>query len=265
MTHSVGYRMVATVEYDGSQFLGWQRQADGPTIQEELEDALSRVADEPVGVTGAGRTDTGVHACGQVIHFDSTRDRSTDNWLRGANTLLPRGIAVLGVRRIDGEFNARFCASSRSYRYVTFNRKIRPTYLQNYVSWDYRPLDPVLMHEAARVLFGKHDFSAFRASSCQARSAIREVTEIKVESLGQWIWLDITADGFLHHMVRNIADVLMTIGAGEKSVTWIKAVLDSKDRTQGGKTAPAQGLYLTRVSYPAEYYVPAPSEPCRFW
>ncbi|MDH3694247.1 MAG: tRNA pseudouridine(38-40) synthase TruA [Gammaproteobacteria bacterium] len=258
-------RIVATVEYDGSRFLGWQRQLDDPTVQAELENALSRVANEPTKVTAAGRTDSGVHACGQVIHFDSTQVRSGDNWLRGTNTLLPDGIAVLGVQEISSEFNARYSALSRSYRYVIFKRKMRPTYLQNYVTWDYRQLDPSAMHNAAQTLLGEHDFNAFRASSCQAKSAVREITSIQVNGSGNWVWIDISANGFLHHMVRNIAGVLMAIGAGEKSAHWIKTILESKDRTQGGKTAPAQGLYLTKVNYTSEYRVPEPSEPCRFW
>ncbi len=262
---SIKRRMVATIEYDGSRFFGWQRQIDGPTVQAELENALSSVANESINATAAGRTDTGVHACGQVIHFDSTHARSDDNWLRGTNTKLPQGIAVLGVSEIDSGFNARYSALSRSYRYVIFNRRIRPTYLYEYVTWDYRPLNLSRMQNAAQTLLGKHDFNAFRASSCQAKSAVREITSIRVGGSGSWIWIDISANGFLHHMVRNIVGVLMTIGAGERPAQWVKTVLESRDRTRGGKTAPAQGLYLTRVTYPSHYHIPEPSVPCRFW
>jgi len=258
-------RLVATVEYDGSRFLGWQRQLDDPTVQAELETALSRVANEPISVTAAGRTDTGVHANGQVVHFDTAQVRSDDNWLRGVNTLLPDGIAVLGVQEISSEFNARYSALSRTYRYVIFKRQMQPTYLQNYVTWDYRQLDSGAMQDAAQCLLGQHDFNAFRASSCQAKSAVREITSIQVNGSGNWIWMDISANGFLHHMVRNIAGVLMAIGVGEKPAHWIKIVLESRDRTRGGKTAPAQGLYLTKVDYAPEYQVPTPSVPCRFW
>ena len=258
-------RYALGIEYDGSRFHGWQVQSGVRSVQESLESALSTVAAEPVRVITAGRTDTGVHATGQVVHFDSTAHRSPGAWLRGANTSSPAGIAVNWVRPVSAEFHARFGATSRAYRYVIFCRPVRPTFLEGKVTWTYRHLDVDRMVEAASVLKGRHDFSAYRASRCQSRQPVREIQALTIAGSGPWVWIDIDADGFLHHMVRNIAGVLMAIGAKDKPVDWAAKVLSSRDRRTGGVTAPPDGLYLTRVVYPERFHLPVASPPCRFW
>lgn len=258
-------RFAACVEYDGARFCGWQRQSGSPTVQEGLERALSRVADHPVQVTAAGRTDSGVHACGQIVHFQSPAPRTGSAWLRGANTLLPEGAAVVWVRQVEEDFHARFSARERAYRYIVFNRRVRPTFLAGRVTWCYRPLDPEPMQKAADSLLGSHDFSAYRAVACQAKSPVRELRRLAVGRSGEWLWLDVAADGFLHHMVRNLAGVLMKIGAGLAPPGWAREVLETRDRTRGGITAPPHGLYLARVEYGPEFDLPPPPPPPRFW
>lgn len=258
-------RIAAGVEYDGSAYCGWQRQAGSLTVQESLEIALSQIADEPVTVVAAGRTDSGVHACGQVVHFQSANDRPIYSWVRGANTLLPDGVAVLWAKPVDQGFHARFAALSRRYCYVILNRPIRPTYLAKRVAWDYRELDVNRMQQAAALLLGRHDFNAYRASGCQAKSSVREVYRLDVVRRGQWVLIEVEADAFLRHMVRNLAGVLMAIGAGEQRPEWAQAVLRSRDRTAGGVTATAAGLYLVAVAYPERYQLPAPATSLPFW
>ncbi len=243
-------RIALGIEYDGTSYNGWQRQKNGIGVQQRLEEALSLVADEDIEVHCAGRTDTGVHASGQVVHFDTNAERSDRGWLLGANTNLPPDISVGWVRHVDDEFHARFSATSRSYRYRILNRLQRSALHLHRAWWVYQPLDEVLMHEAAQCLVGEHDFSAFRAAGCQSKTAVREVTNINVTRRGDWLTLDISANAFLMHMVRNITGTLVAIGEGEQAVPWAGEVLESRDRTVGGITAPAQGLTLVSVEYP---------------
>lgn len=257
-------RYALTVEYDGSQFNGWQVQTGVPTVQEALEAALSQVANHSVRVTGAGRTDTGVHATGQVAHFESSSSRSLRSWLKGANTLLPRGAAILSVLPVESSFHSRFSATGRAYRYVIFNRSVAPTFLRSRVTWEYRPMDVFRMREAASLLVGRHDFNAYRAVACQSESSIRELRQLRVSTSGQWIWVDAEAESFLQHMVRNIVGVLLAVGGGEKEPAWAGEVLNSRNRASGGVTAPPDGLYFVRASYPAPYKLPTVPE-CRFW
>ena len=245
------------LEYDGSEFLGWQIQRQEPTVQGCVEQALARVADHEVRVTCCGRTDMGVHALGQVAHFDSGAERSERQWLLGANSNLPRGISVLWIRAVDASFHARFSAFARSYRYLILNRWIRPALDARRMSWCRVPLDAAKMHAAAQVLRGEHDFTSFRARNCQARHAVREIQEISVTRSGDVIVLDVTANGFLYHMVRNIAGCLLRVGSGEAEPDWFSEVLEARDRGVAAPTAPPEGLYFVSARYPARYRLPA--------
>ena len=258
-------RCAIGVEYDGGRFHGWQVQSGVKTVQQELEEALSSVAAQPVRVVTAGRTDTGVHASGQVAHFDSTAVRAPRNWVRGANTLLPEGLALTWAKPVDPEFHARFSALSRRYRYVLFCRNVRPTYLAGRVTWTYEDLDIARMRAGAAYLTGRHDFSAYRSSGCQSRQPVREIHEITIERKDAWIWIDVEADGFLQHMVRNIMGVLTVIGVGAKPAIWANEVLASRDRAMGGVTAPPDGLYLSAIRYPEHFQIPPPPPACRYW
>ncbi len=249
-------RITAGIEYFGQNFQGWQRQATGPTIQQIVEKALSRVADAPIQVVCAGRTDAGVHARQQVIHFDTTAERKSRAWVLGGNVNLPEQISILWAMEAGAGFHARFSALERSYQYIVLNRAARPGLLAGRVTWECRPLDERLMQAAAQCLKGEHDFSAFRAVHCQARNPVRMVNFLEIRRHGVFLSLDIRANGFLHHMVRNIAGVLMAIGRGEKPVSWAQSVLDSRQREQGGITAPASGLYLSGVRYAPEFGIP---------
>jgi tRNA pseudouridine38-40 synthase len=249
-------RIAAVVEYDGSGFSGWQWQDDAPSVQQVVEKALSQVADEPIRVTVAGRTDAGVHACAQVIHFDTHARRKDYAWLRGTNSNLPDPVALLWVGEVSAEFHARFSATGRAYRYVILNRSVRPTLLANRVTHEYRPLDVARMQLAARSLIGEHDFSSFRAMQCQAKSPVRELRRLEVSRRGEFVVIEAAANAFLHHMVRNLAGVLMDIGAGEREPGWASEVLEARDRTVGGITAAPHGLYLTAVDYPAQFAIP---------
>jgi len=223
------------------------------------------VADEPVRVVCAGRTDTGVHAIEQVIHFDCGIERSLRSWVYGTNANLPKEVVILWATPVSDAFHARFSAERRRYRYVIYNRSVRPTFLAWRTTWNYRPLDEVRMAEAARYLVGEHDFSSYRAIGCQARSPVRTVHQLEVTRNNELIFIDIEANAFLHHMVRNIAGVLMTIGAGERPVAWAKDVREHRDRSLGGVTAPPAGLYLTRVTYPAEFELPQVHDSSAIW
>lgn len=246
------------VEYDGSGFNGWQIQPQGGvrTVQACVESALASVADQPVRIHCAGRTDTGVHGLGQVIHFDTSAERSAHAWVFGANANLPSDISIAWARVVDSRFHARFSAERRRYRYVIFNRRVRPAVMAAHVTWDYRPLDEQRMAMAAQSLLGEHDFSSFRAYACQARSPVRTIYELTVMRTGLHVIIDIEANGFLHHMVRNIAGVLLAIGAGERDVDWAREVLAARDRQLGGVTAAPRGLTLTAVHYPAHFGLP---------
>jgi tRNA pseudouridine38-40 synthase len=249
-------RVAAGIEYDGTAYNGWQRQRTGLGVQQRLEEALGRVASESIDVICAGRTDTGVHASGQVVHFDTAADRSDRGWLLGINTNLPDDINVTWVQPVRDDFHARFSATSRSYRYVMLNRLARSALSRNRAWWLYQPLDEKLMHDAAQALHGQHDFSAFRAAGCQASRPVREITSINVTRDGDWVILEVTANAFLQHMVRNIAGTLAAIGSGEEPPARIDEILASRDRSEGGATAPPHGLTLTSVAYPEEFGVP---------
>lgn len=253
-------RIALGVEYDGSAYHGWQSQLqDGvPTVQEALEKALSCVANHPVKVVCAGRTDAGVHGTGQVVHFDSDSVRSEKGWICGANSNVPGNIAVRWARPVSDAFHARFTAHSRRYRYVIYNHKTRPALYNRQVSWNYRKLDLGLMQEGASYLVGSHDFSAYRGVNCQAKSPVKTVHHLALYRQGPMLVLEVEANAFLMHMVRNIAGVLMTIGAGDRPPHWAREVLESRDRKQGGVTAPPHGLYLVGVGYPEEFDLPEP-------
>ncbi len=258
-------RIALGVEYDGSAFCGWQFQDHSPSVQEAVEKALSSVANESVRVICAGRTDTGVHASEQVIHFDTEVERSTRSWVYGANSNLPDEVAVLWATPISEEFHARFSAVRRRYRYVIYSRNVRPTFLAGRTTWDYRALDVMRMTEAAQYLVGEHDFSSYRAIGCQARSPVRTIHQLEVTRKNELIFIDIEANAFLHHMVRNIAGVLMAIGAGERPVEWAREVLAFRDRTLGGVTASPSGLYLTGVTYSAIFELPQVQQSSAIW
>lgn len=249
-------RVAAILEYDGSQFSGWQRQEHARSVQAAVEEALSKVADQPIQVTVAGRTDAGVHAAGQVIHFDTGVTRSDYSWVRGANSNLPSDVALLWAGPVDDGFHARYSATDRHYRYIVLNRPIRPTYRARYMTHEYRPLDVERMHAAAQYLIGKHDFTSLRAAECQAKSPVRELRALEVTRHGDVVHIHAHANAFLQHMVRNIAGVLMTIGAGEREPLWAKEVLEARARRAGGVTAAPDGLYLTSVVYPEAMKIP---------
>ncbi len=258
-------RVAAIVEYDGSGFCGWQLQDNVRTIQGVVEEAVSSVADETVRVITAGRTDTGVHATGQVIHFDALAQRSAQSWVRGINSNLPKDVTILWAQEVEDDFHARFRATGRHYQYVILNRPVPPTYLSGKVTWDYRPLDIASMQAAAIHLVGTHDFSSFRTVHCQAKDPVRELRALDIQRKGELVLIHVYANAFLHHMVRNIAGVLMTIGAGERDPEWAREVLAARDRTQGGKTAAADGLYLTAVEYPEHYNIKQLSPDSPLW
>ncbi|MGI9291348.1 MAG: tRNA pseudouridine(38-40) synthase TruA [Gammaproteobacteria bacterium] len=243
-------RLAFGIEYDGTAYSGWQYQPHAPSIQEELNKALSVVANAQVECVGAGRTDAGVHASGQVAHFDPPVERALRSWLLGVNTNLPDDISVLWVREVPAGFHARYSAVSRGYRYTILNRPVRSALERDRVWWVYHRLDLAGMHEAAQLLLGEHDFSSFRAVACQSRSPVRELTQISVTSDRDYIFIDCAANAFLHHMVRNIAGSLVRVGLGEEPPGWIAEVLAARDRKLSGITAPASGLVLEKVEYP---------------
>ncbi|MGB5278607.1 MAG: tRNA pseudouridine(38-40) synthase TruA [Gammaproteobacteria bacterium] len=247
-------RIALGVEYDGSCFCGWQMQSHGTrTVQHEVEQALSRVADHRVQVVCAGRTDTGVHATGQVVHFDTHASRKLKAWIMGVNAHLPKDVCVHWAKQVNADFNARFSATRRSYRYVIQQRAARPALYSHRVTWVHHQLDTNAMHTAAQALLGENDFSSFRSSACQSEHAMRCVESIDVTAESGFVYIDIRANAFLHHMVRNIVGSLLKVGCGDQPVAWIAELLALKDRNQAGPTAPAEGLYLVDVQYPPEY------------
>jgi len=258
-------RIAVGIEYKGTAFSGWQSQSGVRTVQDCVEQALGRVADHPVRVVTAGRTDAGVHATGQVVHFETASTRSAHSWLRGANSHLPDDVRILWAKPVPDRFHARFSAVERAYRYVMYCSRSRPAVLAGLCTWVYYDLDVHPMRDAAAALVGEHDFSAFRAAGCQARTPCRTVRQVALSQSGPWLWLDIAADAFLQHMVRNIAGSLILIGRRERPPEWLAQVLDSRDRTLAGAAAPPDGLYLTEVTYPAEFDLPPPASPIRFW
>lgn len=252
------FRYALGVEYDGSAYHGWQIQKDGvASVQAEVERALGRIANQPVAVVCAGRTDTGVHATYQVIHIDTHVERPERAWVLGTNTYLPRDINIRWAQQVDDEFHARFAAVERRYRYVIYNADVMPALLARQMTWTFKPLDVGRMQQAAAYLVGEHDFTSYRAVACQAHSPVREVRRLTVHRYGKLVVIDVTANAFLHHMIRNFAGVLMKIGAGEAEPIWAQEVLDARDRRLGGVTAPPFGLYFVDARYPEHYRLPA--------
>ena len=249
-------RIALGIEYDGTDFLGWQRLTHGASVQAALEHALSRVADAHVEVTCAGRTDSGVHARCQVVHFDSAAERSERGWTLGTNSNLPGSVAVRWARPASEDFHARFGALARCYRYTILNRAVRPALDARYVTWERAPLDAGAMHEAAQALVGEHDFSAFRTVACQARTAMRNVHEIRVARVDEHVVIEVRANAFLHHMVRNIVGCLVYIGKGKCPPDWLAEVLAGRDRSRAAPTFEAAGLYLSRVQYDERWGLP---------
>ncbi len=250
-------RIAVALEYDGAPFAGWQTQQAGvPSVQETSEGAFSRIADHPVRLVCAGRTDAGVHALGQIAHFDTEALRDERGWVLGANSNLPDSICVRWARHVPDHFHARYSAESRTYRYVVLNRLGRSALLTRRTALIRRPLDVALMAAAAALLVGEHDFSAFRAANCQARSPIRRLYGLKVERCGEQVVIEACANAFLHHMVRNLVGLLLDIGMGKAPPQWAAEVLQSGDRTRSSATAPAEGLYLWSVRYPRAFGLP---------
>jgi tRNA pseudouridine38-40 synthase len=245
------------IEYAGCHYYGWQKQDITPTVQEVLETALSEVADEEIKVICAGRTDTGVHALQQVVHFETSSKREQKAWLLGTNSKLPNDVAVTWALNIDNDFHARFSAEARTYQYLILNRRARPAIFNGLVTWQHEELDFEKMKQAAQCLIGEHDFSSFRAVACQANTPIRTIHKLDINQLDDWFIITICANAFLHHMVRNIAGVLMAIGKGNEEILWAEQVLAAKDRTAGGITAKPDGLYLVDIKYPEKYKIPS--------
>jgi tRNA pseudouridine38-40 synthase len=257
-------RVAVGIEYDGTAYAGWQAQTTGPSVQAVAEHAFGTIADEPVSLVCAGRTDAGVHAVEQVVHFDTRAIRTPRAWTLGANTELPNDVCALWAQEVPADFHARYGALARAYRYVILERASRPALLRKRVCWSHKPLDAGRMQAAAAHLIGTHDFSAFRSSGCQSRTPIRRMDSILVRREGACLLIEVQANAFLHHMVRNIAGVLMKIGLGEAGPDWAREVLEGRDRRLGGVTAPAGGLYLLRVDYPAGYGLPGASAGASF-
>ena len=249
-------RIALGVEYDGSGFCGWQTQAAGCAVQDALERALSEVASEPVATTCAGRTDAGVHALAQVVHFDTAAGRPEAAWVRGVNTLLPPACAVNWSRPVAGDFHARYAALARCYRYLLLNHPVRSAADRARVGWFHLPLDLEKMQRAARLLIGEHDFSAFRSSECQAKTPVRTLSRLDVTRRGDHLVFDFRANAFLHHMVRNIVGCLVYVGKGRFPPEWLGEVLAGRDRKRAAPTFEAAGLYLARVEYDARWGLP---------
>jgi tRNA pseudouridine38-40 synthase len=252
-------RIALGLEYDGSQFLGWQSQAQKNTVQDVLQAALGRVADEHIVVVAAGRTDSGVHALEQVVHFDTNVVRPLSAWVRGVNAHLPKSIAVLWAHLVPDEFHARFSAQARSYRYLLINRPVRSAVQYGKVGWFHAPLDIAQMREATHYLLGEHDFSSFRASECQAKSPIKSLLKLDIARQGEMIVFELTACAFLHHMVRNIVGSLVYVGKGKHPPEWLKEVLESRNRKYAAPTFSPDGLYLCGVTYDPKWQLPQSS------
>jgi tRNA pseudouridine38-40 synthase len=255
-------RIAVGLEYHGGTYAGWQLQEGLRTLQGVCESALGRVAAEPIRLTCAGRTDAGVHAVGQVAHFDTLATRSPRAWTLGANTHLPADVSVSWAKEVSAPFHARHSAQSRTYCYLIANRSARSALAAGRAAMIHAPLDGQRMSDAAGLLVGEHDFSAFRAAECQARTPVRRLEVLSVERRGDWLLICATANAFLHHMVRNIAGLLIAVGQGKAPPAWAAEVLESRDRTRGAATAPADGLYLWSVGYPAAFDLPPHARAC---
>ncbi len=249
-------RIALGIEYTGTAYKGWQRQPAVDSVQVRLEKALSKILLEDVSVVCAGRTDAGVHATAQTVHLETQQKRPIKAFTRGTNTSLPKDIAVTWAKQVPETFHARFSAYARRYRYVIYNHRLRSGVFNNGVSHVYQPLDENLMHEAAQFLIGEQDFSSFRAALCQSKTASRHMHSIKVTRIQNFVIVDVRANAFLHHMVRNIVGSLVKVGCGERPVAWMQEVLHAKDRTKAAATALPNGLYLVDVDYPDEFAIP---------
>ncbi|MEC5387957.1 tRNA pseudouridine(38-40) synthase TruA [Uliginosibacterium sp. H3] len=249
-------RLVLSIEYDGSAFEGWQSQPHGRTVQDALQAAVAAIAGHEVALSCAGRTDTGVHATVQIAHFDTDTVRPLSAWVRGVNAHLPGTVSVRWAQEVDETFHARFSAYARRYRYVLLNRPVRPAILAGKVGWHHAPLSLPRMQDAAHLLVGEHDFSAFRAAQCQAKSPVRILTMAAVRRTGDLIMFDFEANGFLHHMIRNLVGALIFIGKGEAESDWMGELLQMKDRRLAPPTFSPAGLYLCGVSYPDRWHLP---------
>jgi tRNA pseudouridine38-40 synthase len=258
-------RIALGIEYDGQHFYGWQKQATLRTIQGCLEQALSIIADEPIETFCAGRTDAGVHATGQVVHFETNTQRISRAWIKGTNTHLPPSISVLWAQPVDESFHARFSALSRCYRYFIYNAPVRSAILAGKIAWDYQVLDITKMQTASEYLLGEQDFSSFRSSQCESKTAMRNVQKITINRQQDIVIIEIQANAFLHHMVRNIVGVLKKVGAGVQKPAWVLEVLNAKDRRVAAETAPAEGLYLIKVDYPDSYQLQQIDRSLVFW
>jgi tRNA pseudouridine38-40 synthase len=250
-------RIALGVSYDGSGFNGWQSQPSGNTVQDHLERALGSIAGSSVRVSGAGRTDTGVHALGQVAHFDTDASRRDQSWVRGANTYLPDSIAVQWALPVADDFHARFSAVARRYVYLLYNHAVRPSLLARKAGWFHAALDVEAMRVAAARLVGQHDFSAFRAAECQAKTPVRTLSALDVSRRGDYVVFELSADAFLHHMVRNLVGSLVFVGSGRRDGAWLEGVLASRDRSQAAPTFAADGLYLAEITYDSRWSLPA--------
>jgi tRNA pseudouridine38-40 synthase len=257
----VAMRIALGVEYDGSRFCGWQSQPDGRTVQDTLQRALGGIAGEnaaaePISVIAAGRTDTGVHALEQVVHFDTLVERPLTAWVRGVNALLPDSIAVRWAHPVPDEFHARFSAHGRSYRYLLINRAVRPAIQSGKVGWFHAPLDVTAMQTAAQHLLGEHDFSAFRAAECQAKSPVKRLQQLDIRRQGDMLIFDVSADAFLHHMVRNMVGCMVYVGKGKYPPDWLAEVLAGRERSLAAPTFAPDGLYLRHIKYDEKWGLP---------
>jgi tRNA pseudouridine38-40 synthase len=250
-------RIALGVEYDGSAFCGWQTQPGGCGVQDHLQGALAKLADSPIEVTAAGRTDAGVHATAQVVHFDTEAVRDANAWVRGTNANLDPAARVVWATEVPDSFHARYSARARSYRYLLLNEPVAPAVMARRVGWYHRPLDLGAMQRAAALLVGEHDFSAFRDAQCQAKSPVRNLTEARVVAFDNLVRFAFTANAFLHHMIRNVVGSLVYVGAGKQPEAWIGELLASRDRTKAAPTFAPDGLYLAAVQYDREYSLPA--------
>lgn len=249
-------RLALGLEYNGTPFTGWQSQPERHSGQDALEAALAAIAGVPVRTVAAGRTDAGVHACMQIVHFDCGIERPLTAWVRGVNAHLPDAMAVLWATTVPDRFHARFSAMARHYTYWLMARGVRPALFADRVGWYHRRLDVEAMREAAQHLIGTHDFSAFRAAECQAKTPVKTMSAIDIWSEGELVRFDFSANAYLHHMIRNIVGSLVHIGAGKASVTWMRELLESRDRTRAAATFAPHGLYFTGADYPAEFALP---------
>ncbi|MGR9106963.1 MAG: tRNA pseudouridine(38-40) synthase TruA [Gammaproteobacteria bacterium] len=244
------------LEYDGRDFSGWQWQPHRRSVQETLEKAVSFVAGERISVVCAGRTDAGVHALEQIVHFECRAERASRSWVMGCNSRLPPSIRILWATPVEADFHARSSAIARHYRYVILNRLVHSAHYHGLVTWCYRPLDIEAMVRGSRALIGEHDFTSFRAQSCQSRSPCRRLYHIGITRAGDRIVIDVVGNAFLHHMVRNIAGLLMEIGSGMRPPESSETVLQARDRKLAGVTALPDGLYLAGIYYPEEFQLP---------